>query len=296
MTKTQLNCFSAVLRTLSFTKAANLLYTSQPAISKNISKLEEELGCRLFQRSGSSLRVTEAGWILNDYLETLDREYRRMQEGIRRLNRDEGRTIRIGCPETWNPSHPCRILTELMTGLPGLHYTLESYRLSELLARLASGAFDAIITHDFFRHDFTAVPGPAACPVGETGCGILYSPEHYPEVSAPEQLAEEPFLVFDDEVGKIPKRFSEVIREACAEYGFSPRIRSLPQAATALFETANGKGVMFFSDWVASVSNPIYGYLPLKKRLTVVLSYYPGKLNRETAQLVEAARRRSGED
>ena len=41
MTRTQLNCFSAVLRTLSFTKASNLLYTSQPAISKNISKLEE---------------------------------------------------------------------------------------------------------------------------------------------------------------------------------------------------------------------------------------------------------------
>ena len=290
MTRTQMNCFTAVMRTLSFTKAANLLYTSQPAISKNISKLEEELGCRLFQRSGSSLTVTEAGWILNEYLEMTEREFQKIQEEIRRVSQNEGRIIKIGCPETWNPHFLYGILKELTAGLPELKYTVESYRLSELLSRLAGGAFDAIITHDFYA---SSNLGPEACPVGETGCGLLYSPEHFPDITSPEQLATVNFLVFDDDISKVSKRFGGVIRDACEDFGFSPRIRSTLQASTALFETSNGKGVMFFSDWDSPVSNPIYGYVPLKRRLPVMLFYYPDKLTRETRQLVEAAKKRS---
>ncbi len=289
MTRTQLNCFSAVLRTLSFTKASNLLYTSQPAISKNISKLEEELGCRLFERSGSTLTVTEAGWLLNDFLELYDREFQKTLDEIHRVSNSAGRTLKIGCPETWNPHFLYGILKELTAELPNLQYTVESYRLSELLSRLAGGAFDAIITHDFYA---SSNLGPEACPVGETGCGLLYSPEHFPDVTSPEQLAGVNFLVFDDDISKVSKRFGGVIRDACEDYGFSPRIRSTTQASTALFETSNGKGVMFFSDWDSPVSNPIYGYVPLKRRLPVMLFYYSEKLTREAMQLVEAAKKR----
>ena len=101
------------------------------------------------------------------------------------------------------------------------------------------------------------------------------------------------FLVFDDDISKVSKRFGGVIRDACEDYGFSPRIRSTTQASTALFETSNGKGVMFFSDWDSPVSNPIYGYVPLKRRLPVMLFYYSEKLTREAMQLVEAAKKKS---
>ena len=50
MTQTQINCFLAVARERSFTRAANSLYISQPAISRSISKLEDELGFQLFER------------------------------------------------------------------------------------------------------------------------------------------------------------------------------------------------------------------------------------------------------
>lgn len=288
MTRTQLNCFSAVLRTLSFTKASNLLYTSQPAISKNISKLEEELGCRLFERSGSSLAVTEAGWLLNDYLELSDREFQRTLEEIRRVSSNAGRVLKIGCPETWNPHYPIHLLKSLLADHPEVQYTVESYRLSELLSRLSSGTFDLIITHEFYA----ASPlGPSTCAVAETGCGVLYSPEQFPDVTSPEHLKELPFLVYDDDVSKLSKRFSGVIRECCAEFGFRPRFRSTNQASAALFETANGKGVMFFSDWDSPVTNPIYAYLSLKRQLPVNIIYYPDKLTAEAALLLKEAKR-----
>ncbi len=288
MTRTQLNCFSAVLRTLSFTKASNLLYTSQPAISKNISKLEEELGCRLFERSGSSLAVTEAGWLLNDYLELSDREFQRTLEEIRRVSSNAGRVLKIGCPETWNPHYPIHLLKSLLADHPEVQYTVESYRLSELLSRLSSGTFDLIITHEFYA----ASPlGPSTCAVAETGCGVLYSPEQFPDVTSPEHLKELPFLVYDDDVSKLSKRFSGVIRECCAEFGFRPRFRSTNQASAALFETANGKGVMFFSDWDSPVTNPIYAYLSLNRQLPVNIIYYPDKLTAEANILLKEAKK-----
>ena len=288
MTRTQLNCFSAVLRTLSFTKASNLLYTSQPAISKNISKLEEELGCRLFERSGSSLTVTEAGWILNDFLELSEREFQRTLEEIRRVSSNAGRVLKIGCPETWNPHYPKQLLQSLLANHPEVQYTVDSYRLSELLSRLSSGSFDVIITHEFYA----ASPlGPSTCPVASTGCGLLYSPEQFPGVTSPAELKDLPFLVYDDDVSKLSKRFSGVIRECCAEFDFRPRFRSTNQASAALFDTASGKGVMFFSDWDTPVNNPVYGYLSLNRQLPVNIIYYPEKLTAEANILLREAKK-----
>ena len=288
MTRTQLNCFSAVLRTLSFTKASNLLYTSQPAISKNISKLEEELGCRLFERSGSSLTVTEAGWLLNDFLELSEREFQRTLEEIHRVSSNAGRVLRIGCPETWNPHYTIELLKSLLAEHPEVQYSVESYRLSELLSRLSSGAFDVIITHEFYA---SSPLGPSSCPVASTGCGLLYSPEQFPGVSSPAELKELPFLIYDDDVSKLSKRFSGVIRECCAEFGFRPRFRSTSQAAAALFDTANGKGVMFFSDWDTPVTNPVYAYLSLNRELPVNIIYYPDKLTAEASILLKEAKK-----
>ncbi len=293
MTRTQLNCFSAVLRTLSFTKASNLLYTSQPAISKNISKLEEELGCRLFERSGSTLTVTEAGWLLNDFLELYDREFQKTLDEIHRVSNSAGRTLKIGCPETWNPHYLYELMKKLTASCPDLRYTVESYRLSELLARLGNGTFDLIVTHEFYA---STPLGPSCCPVGETGCGLLYSAEHHPGVTGPEQLKDIPFLVYDDDVSKLSKRFSGVIRDCCAEYGFRPRFRSTYQATTALFDTSNGKGVMFFSDWDTPITNPVFTYLPMNRRLAVNLVYYPDKLTPEGERLLEAARASAGKE
>jgi DNA-binding transcriptional LysR family regulator len=59
--------FQAVARHLSFRKAAEELYLSQPAVSLQIKALEEEIGLPLFDRGGSHIALTEAGSILLDY-------------------------------------------------------------------------------------------------------------------------------------------------------------------------------------------------------------------------------------
>jgi DNA-binding transcriptional LysR family regulator len=68
----RLKVFRAVARHLSFRKAAEELYLSQPAVSLQIKTLEEELGLQLFDRGGNRIRLTPAGETLLEYTKQMD--------------------------------------------------------------------------------------------------------------------------------------------------------------------------------------------------------------------------------
>ena len=63
----RLKVFLAVAREKSFTKAADRLSVSQPAVSQNISELEKSLGCRLFQRLRGETPLTPEGEVFVRY-------------------------------------------------------------------------------------------------------------------------------------------------------------------------------------------------------------------------------------
>ena len=64
----QYEVFFEVASNLSFTKAAEVLYISQPAVSKQIKKLEAQLSIPLFERSGNTINLTPSGERLLKYL------------------------------------------------------------------------------------------------------------------------------------------------------------------------------------------------------------------------------------
>lgn len=57
----QLEYFKTIAETQNFTVAANLLSVTQPALSKAISKLEEELNVSLFEKNGRNIKLTRFG-------------------------------------------------------------------------------------------------------------------------------------------------------------------------------------------------------------------------------------------
>lgn len=63
----QIECFVEVVRRKSFSKAAESLYMSQPAVTSNIQKLEQELGCELVERGGRGALPTAQGEIMLKY-------------------------------------------------------------------------------------------------------------------------------------------------------------------------------------------------------------------------------------
>src|SRR6266516_97414 len=64
----RLRAFAAVAREGSFSRAAERLYVSQPAISKHVASLEAELGAQLVTRDRRGAALTPAGEVLADYV------------------------------------------------------------------------------------------------------------------------------------------------------------------------------------------------------------------------------------
>ena len=71
MNTTQLECFMAVANYLNFSRAAGQLQITQPAVSHQISTLEDELGVKLFLRTSKSVRLTRAGMMYVHYAQEL---------------------------------------------------------------------------------------------------------------------------------------------------------------------------------------------------------------------------------
>jgi LysR family nitrogen assimilation transcriptional regulator len=82
----------------SFTKAAERLHIAQPALSRQVRQLEEELGLELFSRFGRQIRSTDAGQALLRHVRTIERDFERLNEDMRaRKHTPTGRVV-LGVP------------------------------------------------------------------------------------------------------------------------------------------------------------------------------------------------------
>lgn len=267
MTKAQISCFLAVAQERSFTRAANVLYISQPAISKSVSSLEEELGFKLFERRDNVLSLTEPGVLLHDFFVKAGNEYAALMEKIEHLHGSAAAPVRIGCPDTWNPSFFCGKLEKYFsTRHPDIRLSIECFKLSDLMIRLKSGRLDVVLTHDFYSPYQYGISSEY---LTSTGCGILYSKEHFKNISSLEDFRNTSFLLYDSD---IQKKFEGIIKDICSVF-FVPSIKNVGQLSTALFDMACGKGVMLFSDWDSVTSNSAYGYLAADRKLPIRMIY-----------------------
>ena len=85
MTSSQVRCFLAAAKYLSFTKAAEELFLSQPGLSRQISALENELGVCLFERGRNSIKLTKAGETCKEYCLRIMNEYQNMTDSLMAL-------------------------------------------------------------------------------------------------------------------------------------------------------------------------------------------------------------------
>lgn len=83
-----LKAFLAVSESGSFSVAADRLHLTQPAVSKRIAQLEQQLDARLFDRIGRSIRLTETGQALNSRAQLIMQQVEDTERAIRNLNGD----------------------------------------------------------------------------------------------------------------------------------------------------------------------------------------------------------------
>src|SRR5580765_1141436 len=83
----QLNSFLEVAKLSSFSKAAERCFRTQPAISSQIRALEEEVGAKLFDRSGAKVMLTVGGKAFQEYAEEALRSLKAVKTAIAEMER-----------------------------------------------------------------------------------------------------------------------------------------------------------------------------------------------------------------
>lgn len=96
----RLKVFATVAKKLSFTKAAEELFITQPAVTKHIKELEDQLSVALFTRHGSNISLTAAGQIVLKHAENIFDTYAALENALTRLHDSAKGTIRIGASTT----------------------------------------------------------------------------------------------------------------------------------------------------------------------------------------------------
>lgn len=96
----QLQAFEAVARERSFTRAAESLFLTQPAVTRQIAALEAELRTRLFDRLGRSVQLTASGEALHRYAEAIVRLTREAEQAVAEIGTGAAGRLSVGASST----------------------------------------------------------------------------------------------------------------------------------------------------------------------------------------------------
>lgn len=100
MADRRLKVFHAVARLLSFTKAAEALHMTQPAVTFQVRQLEEQFNTRLFDRTHNRITLTEAGRSVYNYSSRIFELYDEMDNSVREITGDVSGVLIIGASMT----------------------------------------------------------------------------------------------------------------------------------------------------------------------------------------------------
>jgi DNA-binding transcriptional LysR family regulator len=120
----QLRVFEAVARHLSFTRAAEELYLTQPAVSMQVKQMEGVVGLPLFEQMGRRIHLTEAGEVMHHYSRLIAENLAEAEQAMEELKGIEGGRLRITVASTVN-YFATRLLSEFCKQHPGVRVVLD---------------------------------------------------------------------------------------------------------------------------------------------------------------------------
>lgn len=216
----QLEYFLVVAREGNVTRAAKKLYTAQPSLSRQIQKLEEELGAPLFDRSKRGMRLTVVGETFLRYVERGFDQFEAGRQAVRDLLGPEHGHVRMAFLPAVGADLLPEALAAFRTQYPAVQFTLRQSTTLETLAWLRAGEIELCIA--------TALPYGQADP-GLQRAALLVEelfaalpPDHrlatQPNIALAE-LASDPFVLVGGGSG-----LRRVIEAACQHVGFMPQV------------------------------------------------------------------------
>ena len=145
MTITQLKYVLAVAEHQNFTKAAAHVFVTQPTLSMQIQKLEEELSILIFDRRKKPIELTEVGEKIVNQARNIVNESERMQDVVDQEKGFIGGDFRLGIIPTVMPTLLPMFLKSFIRKYPKVHLKIEELTTAEIIIKLNDGHLDAAI-------------------------------------------------------------------------------------------------------------------------------------------------------
>ena len=131
--------FLALSRTLNFTRAAEASNVSQPALTRAIQQLEQEMGGPLFHRERNRTHLSELGRIMLPYFEGIQAQAEAAREHARSLKKLERVTLHIGAMCTIGPAMLTELFLRFRKDNPNVDISVIDKGAGELVEMLAKG-------------------------------------------------------------------------------------------------------------------------------------------------------------
>lgn len=223
MTFQMLEYFSVVADNLNISDAAYKLFVSQPAVSRQIKALEDELGIQLFYRTKPQLSLTEAGLYLKSYIQ----EIVDLSEDL--INRSHSwskvlsGTLSIGYSGHLEYKQLFSVLSNMAERYPACTFQFKMAPLDVLYDGLYNGSFDVVFCpltnfHHHMQekvelHTLLKVPVVLAC--------SIHHPLASRHIVSIEDLAREKLVVFRRRESVL---HGDYLIDSCRKVGFSPKL------------------------------------------------------------------------
>jgi DNA-binding transcriptional LysR family regulator len=255
----QLGYFVAVAEQLHFTRAAERLHVAQPALSRQIRKLEAEVGVRLLERTNRSVQLTAAGRAFLEAARQSLEHARRAAREARLVEQGEGGTLMVGFVSAAVFGVVPALLRRMRERFPSARVELVELDPQEQVEALRRCELDLGIMHG-------EISDPSLCcaHIGRERL-MLALPERHPAAAkvrvGMKELAKETF--FCPRPQTVPG-FYECAMTACRKAGVFPAaIQSTRLVQTSVCLVAEGLGVAFVPESFRRFRLPGIAYRPL---------------------------------
>jgi len=275
MADRRLQVFHAVAKHLSFTKAAEALFMTQPAVTFQIKQLEEHFNTRLFERGHGRISLTPAGGVVLDYAERILALSAELDTRLKELTGEVAGLLMIGASTTIAEFLLPRVLGEFKSKFPKVLPRLIVANSETVESRVSEHTLDI---------GFIEAPSHLATVATDVVCDdelqVVCAPSHAlarQKSVSPKQLTQYPFI--NRELGSGTREVTDrYLQKAGVEMDSLDIVMELgsPEALKGLIATGLGFGIMSRATVATELALGILACVPLAPRLQRQLSVvYP---------------------
>jgi DNA-binding transcriptional LysR family regulator len=138
----QLRIFKAIASEKSFTQAAEILFVSQPSLSKQVKALENHLGILLLHRTGNKIVLTEAGIVFLQYTERILALCEESCRALNDLKDGERGNLKVGASQTIGAYLIPRIVTLFAQSYPQINLHIDIDSTQSIAKKIANQSLD----------------------------------------------------------------------------------------------------------------------------------------------------------